>query len=76
MRKRFKLSMVCSSDHYSESKKAHRAYIEECHKTFVELDIQVTIRHKYFVKVFGDLMEVSEERALSMIEHNINIIVK
>ena len=76
MRKRFKLSMVCSSDHYFESKKAHRAYIEECHKTFVELDIQVVIKHRYYVKVFGDLMEISEERALRMQSNGITIIIK
>ena len=32
MRKRFKRACIASSSNYAQSKKAHRAYLKECHE--------------------------------------------
>jgi hypothetical protein len=39
MRKRFNRNALCSSDHYRESKKAHRAFLEEEHSNFIGMGV-------------------------------------
>lgn len=66
MRTRFNPNRLCSSENYEVSKKAHRAFIALSHienKDIlhdIEINVQVTIKRTAYVKVFGELIAISE----------------
>lgn len=65
MRKRFKIDRIASSDNYELSRKVHRQYLENFHKSNIEVIEQMTsslvIKKQKYVVVFGKLVPVSEE---------------
>ena len=66
MRKSFKTSTLCSSEHYVISKKLHKAFlIEEHNKNAVVLEhiIEKHSTKKAFVRCFGELMPITLDEA-------------
>lgn len=63
MRKRFKITRITSSDNYKLSKKIHSQYLKEWHNTNIEVitEISLVIKEQKYVRVFGELIPISEE---------------
>ena len=64
MRTRFNPNRLCSSENYEVSKKAHRAFIAISHienkNILHDIEINVQIKRTAYVKVFGELIAISE----------------
>lgn len=79
LRKRFKVSRVCSSDNYKESKKLHKEYIQNFHNTHIieieSISSSIVIKPKYYISCFGKLMEITEVEAIRLKE-SVKIIIK
>lgn len=78
MRRRFRVSRICSSDNYGLSKKLHKQYIVNFHEeNIVEIErvIQVTRKTHYYVECFGKIIEISKTEALKL-QSTMKIIVK
>lgn len=67
-RKRINLNAICSSENYKRSRKLHEEYI---HK----VTITTKIKHQYYIKVFGKLMQITEIEA-KRISSSIEVITK
>ncbi len=78
-RKRINLNAVCSSENYKSSKKLHNDYVRDWHNQHTEeieiITRSIVIKRRYFVSVFGELVEVTETEA-RMLEKSVKIIVK
>ena len=65
MRPRFKRSMICDGQHYTESRRAHREYIKEQHCKNVEIIQQISatiiIKKQAYIVCFGKLIPVTVE---------------
>lgn len=65
MRKRFKITRITSSDNYKLSKKIHSQYLKEWHNTNIEVITEITtslvIKEQKYIRVFGELIPISEE---------------
>lgn len=73
-RRHFNPQRVCSSDNYKLSIKAHQNYekrtaIVEAKKSTVE------VFTKYYIKVFGELVEITKEEAIRL-KKSLTIIAK
>lgn len=68
MRHRFNKERICSSENYELSKKLHNNYLREFHNIhIVEIEQLVIMeKKKYFVSVFGKLIEISESEAFNI----------
>lgn len=60
MRPRFNRVMIASSNHYSETRKAHIAMLKENHEIAIIIAQNIKIR-KAYVKCFDSLIEISEQ---------------
>lgn len=58
MRKRFKASRIASSDNYELSRRIHSQYLEDIE---VITEISLVIKEQKYVRVFGELIPISEE---------------
>lgn len=67
-RKRINLNAICSSNNYKRSRKLHEQYV---HK----ITIKAEIKHQYYIKVFGKLMQITEIEA-KRISSSIEVIIK
>lgn len=78
-RKRINLNAVCSSENYKSSKKLHNDYVKEWHNQHIEeikvITENIVARKRYFVSVFGELVEITETEAYR-IEKSVKVIVK
>ena len=63
MRKRFKITRITSSDNYKLSKRIHSQYLKEWHNANIEIitEISLVIKEQKYVRVFGELIPISEE---------------
>lgn len=68
MRHRFNKERICSSENYELSKRLHNNYLREFHNIhIVEIEQLVIMeKKKYFVSVFGKLIEISESEAFNI----------
>lgn len=62
MRKRFKVSRICSSENYTLSRKYHIKLLEKGHKTTI-LQQEVTYKGIPYVSCFGKLIQITAEEA-------------
>ena len=65
--------MACGSSRGGWIRKVHEQYLREQHNHFIEVNIEVKIPKRYFVKCFGKLIEVTEREALMLGKTNIKI---
>lgn len=65
MRKRFKITRITSSDNYKLSKRIHSQYLKEWHNANIEVITEITtslvIKEQKYIRVFGELIPISEE---------------
>lgn len=65
MRPRFNRNRLASSDNYEASRRLHTEYIQEQHeKNTKEVEIisaSLIVKRMRYVKVFGELIPISEE---------------
>lgn len=77
MRKRFKMSRLASSDNYELSRRIHAQHIENWHndniETITEITTSLVVNKQKYIRVFGELIPISEEE---MKIHNTLIIVE
>lgn len=73
MRQRINRQRFCSSDNYEVSRKIHIEYIREFHKEHI-VEIEKYILKRYYVSVFGKLVEISETEALR-IKDSVRIVI-
>lgn len=75
MRKRFKINRLVSSDNYE--RRIHAQYIENWHndniETITEITTSLVVNKQKYIRVFGELIPISEEE---MKIHNTLIIVE
>lgn len=76
-REHFREDRICSSKNYELSRKIHASYLKREHEKNKQEVLRITqttkIRTRYFIRVFGKEMEVSEERAL-ILEQDMTVI--
>lgn len=73
-RRHFNPQRVCSSDNYKLSVKAHQNY-EKRQKTTIVQESAIEVFTKYYIKVFGELVEITKEEAVRL-RKSITIIAK
>lgn len=63
MRKRFKASRIASSDNYELSRRIHSQYLKRWHNANIEVitEISLVIKEQKYIRVFGELIPISEE---------------
>lgn len=61
MRKRYRTSRIASSDNYELSRKLHSQYLENWHQENIEIIQEISVVKKKYVKMFGELIPISEE---------------
>lgn len=63
MRKRFKAARIASSDNYELSRRIHSQYLKRWHNANIEVITEVTtlIKEQKYIRVFGELIPISEE---------------
>lgn len=59
MRTRFKASRIASSDNYELSRRIHSQYLKRWRN--IEVEISLVIKEQKYVRVFGELIPISEE---------------
>lgn len=76
-RHRVNSNAVCSSQNYTQSKKLHREMLERNHDTLTQMIIreEIIIKKQAYVKVFGELMPLSQEEVIRL-EKEVTIIYK
>ena len=75
MRQRINRQRLCSSENYEVSRKLHIEYIKEFHKEhIVEIEKYILEEKRYYVSVFGKLVEISETEALR-IKDSVRIVI-
>lgn len=64
MRKRINRNCLASSENYEESKRSHAEFIKEWHEENIKeveiISASIVIKRQKFVKVFGELIPISE----------------
>lgn len=64
MRKRFKEGRIASSDNYELSRKVYISYLKRCHiknmEIITRISSEASIKQEKYVKVFGELIPISE----------------
>ena len=76
MRKRFKISRICSSENYKSSVKIHREILIKNHDENVELFESIKVAHKIaYTIVFGTEILLSADEVIKLKDH-INIYYK
>ena len=70
MRQRFNAARVCSSQDYTQSKRAHRAHLDRRHEEnaclVAEITATIVLKPRYFTKCFGRLIEITEADAMRL----------
>lgn len=63
MRKRFKAARIASSDNYELSRRIHSQYLKRWHNANIEVITEITtlIKEQKYIRVFGELIPISEE---------------
>lgn len=63
MRKRFKAARIASSDNYELSRRIHSQYLKRWHNANIEVitEISLVIKEQKYIRVFGELIPISEE---------------
>lgn len=75
MRKRINRNSLCSSENYEVSRKIHIEYVREFHEEhIVEIEKYILEEKRYYVSVFGKLVEISETEALR-IKDSVRIVI-
>lgn len=75
MRKRINRNSLCSSENYEVSRKLHIEYVREFHEEhIVEIEKYILEEKRYYVSVFGKLVEISETEALR-IKDSVRIVI-
>jgi uncharacterized protein YjgD (DUF1641 family) len=74
-RPRINLNMICSTEDYHESKKRHLDYITKQHEFNKDIikEIMPSLKKVAYVKVFGELVQISDMDAHG-IEKSVNVI--
>ena len=76
MRQRINRQRLCSSENYEVSRKLHIEQVREFHEEHIVEIEKYTLEEKkrYYVSIFGNLVEISETEALR-IKDSVRIVI-